>query len=200
MAEKTKRKSRRKLKNFLLSNDTQLRIIIPNLIWMLLIIIATMGVVLSPLMIDMFLSDDIEIQYRAATTFLAIIKPLIPTIIAMFILIFIHQVILTNRIFGPLVNFNHTFKKMAEGNLTRKVEIRAEDYMKWDSKNINHMIEGLSSIVTRTSVSNDKLIESIGKVKKRVDDIKTRDQVLEALELLKREAENVKEGLSRFKL
>ncbi|MBW1815019.1 MAG: hypothetical protein JRJ39_15535, partial [Deltaproteobacteria bacterium] len=58
----------------------------------------------------------------------------------------------------------------------------------------------LSSIVTRTSVSNDKLIESIGKVKKRVDDIKTRDQVLEALELLKREAENVKEGLSRFKL
>ncbi|MBW1643500.1 MAG: methyl-accepting chemotaxis protein [Deltaproteobacteria bacterium] len=200
MAEKTKRKSRRKLKNFLLSNDTQLRIIIPNLIWMLLIIIATMGVVLSPLMIDMFLSDDIEIQYRAATTFLAIIKPLIPTIIAMFVLIFIHQVILTNRIFGPLVNFNHTFKKMAEGDLTRKVEIRAEDYMKWDSQNINHMIEGLSSIVTRTSVSNDKLIESIGKVKKRVDDIKTRDQVLEALELLKREAENVKEGLSRFKL
>ncbi|MBW1814420.1 MAG: methyl-accepting chemotaxis protein, partial [Deltaproteobacteria bacterium] len=180
MAEKTKRKSRRKLKNFLLSNDTQLRIIIPNLIWMLLIIIATMGVVLSPLMIDMFLSDDIEIQYRAATTFLAIIKPLIPTIIAMFVLIFIHQVILTNRIFGPLVNFNHTFKKMAEGDLTRKVEIRAEDYMKWDSQNINHMIEGLSSIVTRTSVSNDKLIESIGKVKKRVDDIKTRDQVLEA--------------------
>jgi len=60
MAEKTKRKSRRKLKNFLLSNDTQLRIIIPNLIWMLLIIIATMGVVLSPLMIDMFLSDDID--------------------------------------------------------------------------------------------------------------------------------------------
>ena len=200
MAEKNKKKSRRKLKNFLLSNDTQLRIIIPNLIWMLLIIIATMGVVLSPLMIDMFLSDDIEIEYRAAITFLAIIKPLIPTIIAMFILIFIHQVILTNRIFGPLVNFNRTFKKMAEGDLTRKVEVRSEDYMKGDSQNINHMIEGLSSIVTRTSVSNDKLIGSVEKVKKRVDDIKTREQVLEALELLKREAESVKESLSSFKL
>ena len=83
------RKSKRKLKNYLLSNDAQLRIIIPNLLWMLLIIIATMGVVLSPLMMDMFLSDDIEIQYRAAITFLSFIKQLVPTIIAIFILIFV---------------------------------------------------------------------------------------------------------------
>jgi len=200
MTEKSKRKSRRKLKNYLLSNDAKLRIIIPNLLWMLLIIITTMGVVLSPLMIDMFLSDDIDIQYRAAVTFLAFLKPLIPTIIAMFVLIFIHQIILTNRIFGPLKNFNRTFKRMAEGDFTRKVLIRAEDYMKEDCKNINQMIEGLSSMVTTVRGSNDKLIESVEKVMKRVDDIKTRDQVLEAFELLKREAENVREDLSSFKL
>ena len=194
------KKSRRKLKNFLMSNDAQLRIIVPNLLWMLLVIVATMGVVLSPLMIDMFLSDDIEIQYRAAITFLAFIKPLVPTIIAMFILIFIHQVILTNRIFGPLTNFSHTFKRITEGDFTRKVEIRANDYMKDDCQEINQMIEGLSYIVTKVRVDNNKLIESLEKIKNRVDDIKTRDQVLEALELLKREAENVKEDLSNFKV
>ena len=199
MEEKTKKKSRRKLKNYLLSKDAQLRIIVPNLLWTLLIIIATMGVVLSPLMIDMFLSDEIEIQYHAAVTFLAFIKPLVPTIISMFILIFIHQVILTNRIFGPMVNFNNSFKKMAEGDLTRKVETRADDYMKEDCQIINQMIDGLSQIVTKVNVSNDKLIDSVEKVIQRVDNIKTRDQVLEAFELLKREAENVKQNLSSFK-
>ena len=127
MAEKSKRKSKRKIRNYLLSNDAQLRFIVPNLFWMLLIIIATMGVVLSPLMIDMFLSENIEIQYRAAITFLSFIKRLVPTIISMFVLIFIHQVIITHRICGPLVNFSNTFKKMDEGDFTRKVTIRADD-------------------------------------------------------------------------
>lgn len=199
MAEKSKRKSKRKIKNYLLSNDAQLRFIVPNLFWMLLIIIATMGVVLSPLMIDMFLSENIEIQYRAAITFLSFIKRLVPTIISMFVLIFIHQVIITHRICGPLINFSHTFKKMAEGDFTRKVTIRADDYMKDDCKNINQMIDGLSDKLTKVGVSNDKLIESVEKIMKRVDDIKTRDQVLEALELLKREAENAKKDLSNFK-
>ncbi|MCJ7772187.1 MAG: methyl-accepting chemotaxis protein [Desulfobacterales bacterium] len=199
MAEKSKRKSRRKLKNYLIINDAQLRFIVPNLFWMLLIIIATMGVVLSPLMIDMFLSDNIEIQYRAAITFLSFIKRLVPTIISMFVLIFVHQVIITHRICGPLVNFSNTFKKLAEGDFTRKVTIRADDYMKNDCKNINQMIDGLSDKLTKVGVSNDKLIEAAEKIIKRVDDIKTRDQVLEALELLKREAENVKEDISNFK-
>ena len=199
MAEKAKIQSRRKLKNYLLSNDTQLRFIVPNLFWMILIIIATMGVVLSPLMIDMFLSDDIEIQYHAAITFLSFIKRLVPTIIAMFVLIFVHQVIITHRICGPLVNFSNTFKKLAEGDFTRKVTIRTDDYMKNDCKNINQMIDGLSDKLTKVGVSNDKLIEAVEKIMNRVDDIKTRDQVLEALELLKREAESVKEDISNFK-
>ncbi len=192
-------KSKRKLKNYLLSNDTQLRIIIPNLLWMFLILIATMGVILSPLMIDMYLSDDINIQYRAAIIFLSFIKRLVPTIIAMFVLIFIHQVIITHRICGPLVNFSHSFRKMAEGDFTMKVAIRTDDYMKDDCENINQMIEGLSYMVTKVKFSNDKVIESVEKITKRVDDIKTRDQVLEALELIKREAVTGKEALSNFK-
>lgn len=193
-------KSRRKLKNYLLSNDAQLRIVIPNLLWMLLIIIATMGVVLSPLMIDMFISDDIEIQYRAAVTFLSFIKRLVPTIIAMFILIFIHQVIITHRICGPLVNFSQVFKRLAEGDFSKKAAIRSDDYMKKECENINQMIAGISDHVERVKIGNEKLIVSIEKVAKRIDDIKTRDQVQEALELIKKEALNVKEDISEFKL
>jgi methyl-accepting chemotaxis protein len=199
MTEKTKKKERRKLKNYLLSNDIQLRIIIPNLLWMLLVIFATVGVILSPLMMDMFLSNDIEVQYRAAMTFLSFIQKLVPTIIAVFSLIFLHQVIVTHRICGPLVNFSHTFKRLAEGDFTKKVKIRADDYMKEDCQKINQMIEGLSFVASGVRVSNDKLIDSIDKIKKRVDDIKTRDQVLEALDLIKREATNVNKEISNFK-
>jgi len=198
MAEKPKKKSRRKLKNYLLSNDAQLRIIIPNLLWMLLIIIATVAIILSPLMIDMLLSDDIEVQYRAAITFLAFIKPLVPTVIAIFVLIFIHQVVITHRICGPLVNFGHAFKRVAEGDFSTKVEIRSDDYMKDDCQRINQMIEGLSFMVKRVETSNSKLLMALEKIMKRVDDIKTREQVLEAFELLKREAENIKEEISSF--
>lgn len=200
MTENTKKKERRKLKNYLLSNDVQLRIVIPNLLWMLLVIFATVGVILSPLMMDMFLSNDIEIQYRAAITFLSFIKRLVPTIIAVFVLVFLHQIMITHRICGPLVNFSKTFKRLAEGDFTRKVEIRADDYMKEDCQKINQMIESLSFTVTRVRISNEKLIESIDKIKKRVDDIKTRDQVLEALDLVKRQAANVNKEISNFKV
>jgi methyl-accepting chemotaxis protein len=193
-------KKQRRLKNFILSHDAQLRIIIPNLYWMLLIVVATLGVVLSPLMIDMILADDIEIQYRAAITFLALIKRLVPTIIAMFVLIFLHQIIITHRICGPMINFRLAFKKISEGDFLSKVGIRREDYMKSECESINEMIDGLNYLVKRVKVSNEKQIESIEKIMNRVDDIKTKDQVQEALELLKREANNVKKNLSDFKL
>jgi len=108
-------KKDRKLKNYLVNNDIQLRLVFTNMLYLLLIIVATMAMVLSPLYHDMFLATDLEIQFKAAQTFLLVTKRLIPSVIAMFTLIFLHQILITHRICGPLINFTKTFKKWREG-------------------------------------------------------------------------------------
>ena len=120
----------RKLRNYLISNDLQLRVIFMILLHMLLVAIIAVGFSLSPFIQDMLFAQDLEIQYHAAQMFLHLIKRLIPAVAAIFLLVFFHQVIITHRICGPLVNFSNTFTTIAQGDLTRKIYLRKGDYLK----------------------------------------------------------------------
>jgi len=167
---------------------------------MFLVIIITVGVILSPLIYDMFLSQDVGVQYHAAQTFLTLVKRLVPAVMAMFILILLHQVLITHRICGPIVNFTNTFKKIAEGDLTRKVFLRQGDYLKKECEKINEMIDALARLLSRISSDHEKLLSVLEEVMARVDDLDTKIKVEEALKIVKHEAQLVTQDLSLVKL
>ena len=123
----------RKLRNYLLSNSIQLRVILIMLLHMLLVLATTMAVTLSPLVKDMLFSTDLQVQYQAAQRFLEMVRTLIPAVAAIFLLVFLHQVVITHRVCGPLVNFSNTFKRIAEGDLTRTIRLRRGDYLSAES-------------------------------------------------------------------
>ena len=81
-----------------------------------------------------------------------------------------HQILITNRICGPLANFSHTFKRLAEGDLTRKVYLRQRDHLKKECTKINEMIYGLSCILKRLMENHRKLILTLEDVIKNVQD------------------------------
>jgi len=192
--------NRRKIKNYLINRDLQFRIIFTNLIYMFLLVVITVGVVLSPIVCDMFMSQDLGIQYRAAQDFLAAIKRLVPVGIIIFILVSLHQVLITHRIFGPIRNFTRTFKRMSAGDLTRKVSVRQSDYMNVEMNKINHMVEGLSHLVFRIRNNYGRLISVLEEAMSQIEDPDARRNVDAAMEIVRKEAKFVTEDLALFEL
>jgi nitrogen fixation/metabolism regulation signal transduction histidine kinase len=191
---------KRRFGNYLINKNVQFRIVFTNLVYMAIIIIITAAVILSPLYHDMFLSNDLDVQYKAAQTFLALAKRLIPAALLMFFLVFVHQMLITHRICGPLVNFSHTFKSIAEGDLTRKVYLRKGDYLREECEKINAMVDSLSSSIANIKDDHGKLIKLLEETMTRVDDIDTRKKIDEALGILKQEANLIGKDLSIFRI
>ncbi|MFC1859936.1 hypothetical protein ACFL9U_18180 [Thermodesulfobacteriota bacterium] len=189
----------RKLKNYLINNDLQLRVILIILLHMILVVIITVGVSLSPFIQDMLLTQDLEIQYRAAQMFLHLIKRLIPAVAAIFFLVFLHQVIITHRICGPLVNFSNTFTKIAQGDLTRKIYLRKGDYLKNECDRINTMVDNLGDLISQVGKDQAKLMSLLEETLTRVEDVEACTRIDDALQLIKHQAEAVSQKLESFR-
>jgi methyl-accepting chemotaxis protein len=193
-------KYKRKWINYIVDWDLQFRIISQSLIYMFFIVLITVGVILSPLIYDMVFSTNLDVQYQSAQTFLVLVKRLVPAIIVVLVLFTVHQIIITHKICGPLVNFSHTFKRLAEGDLTRKIYLRQGDYLKRECDKINDMIDGLSGILRRLIEDHKKLILKLEDIMTRVQDIDTREKIQNSLEILNNEVQYVASTMAVFKL
>ena len=191
---------KRKLSNYLINKDLQLRLIRNNLFYLLLCVIATVSILLYPLIHEMMFVSDLESQYRAAQTFLLLVKWLVPAIVIVLVLFMGHTIITTHRICGPLVNFTHTFDSLAQGDLTRKVYIRKGDYLKSECARINLMIDGISGIINRLFADHNQLLATLQSLNEQTKDMEIKEKLDSSLRIIRQEGEYVSETLSRFKV
>jgi methyl-accepting chemotaxis protein len=191
---------KRKLRNYLINNDLQLRLIRNNLFYLLLCVIVTVSILLYPLIHDMLLLPDLESQYRAAQTFLLLVKWLVPAILIVLVLFTGHMIISSHRICGPLVNFTHTFDRLAQGDLTRKVYIRKGDYLKSECNRINLMIDGISGIIDRLFANHNQLLAILQSMNEQVNDTEIKEKLEVSLKIIRQDVEYFSDTLSRFKV
>ena len=191
---------KRKIQNYLIAKDIQFRIIFSTLIFFFSVVILVVSLVLSPLIFSMLISDSMDIQHQAAQTFLVVIKWLIPTVLVISLLIFIHHVIVTHRIYGPMFNFSKVFKKISQGDLSQKVFIRRKDYLHNECNDINEMIAGLASIISRIQTSHDSLFSVLENHAARVEETESPDAFRASMDAILAEARLVRDELSVFKL
>jgi methyl-accepting chemotaxis protein len=189
----------RKFKNYLIRNDLQLRILAANLISMSLLVVITLFVVFYPLVTKMFLSDDIDVQYQAARDFLLILRWLVPTLLIVVALSLLYQLMITHRICGPLVNFSHTFNRMSEGDLTRKVVIRHGDYLKQECEKVNTIIDTFVERLSDTQEDCGHLVKAIDDNLAHVDDLSGRKEIEGALKRLREKAKSLETAMEFFK-
>jgi methyl-accepting chemotaxis protein len=193
------KQKQRKLKNFLIDKDIQLRIIVNTLLYLAFSIIVMLSVMFYPLALDITLSNDLEVQYNAAYSFLFLVQRLIPAVIVLFILFGTHMVFVTHRICGPLENFAQTLEKIAKGDLRRRVSLRKDDYFKEKSSQINHMIDGFSSIVNKLIEDHQALTQIVDTAIGHIEDLNTEEKLRSSLEDIRQGAHNLKNSLSQFK-
>ena len=190
----------RKLRSFLIDKELQLKLISYNLIYICLSIFVVILIVLLPLVLDMVFSEDLETQYGAVKTLLLLVRQLLPSLIAMFWLVLLHQILVTHRICGPLVNFQNTLKRIKEGDLTRKVNLRPGDYLGKEAKEINEMIDRQARFISGVRANNDKLILGLHELLPKIEDLDSRKKVEAALDTVNFTAQLIKKELYVFRL
>lgn len=191
---------KRRLRNYLVDRDVAIRVIVYNLIYMSTIAIVAVFISLYPTVVEMVFSENLTAQYNAAQSFLAVVKKLAPALLLIIILCSLHIIIVMHRICGPLVNFSHSFKRLGEGDMTRKVRLRKGDYLEKESQQINSMIDGLSTIFKRIMTDHNKLIESLEEISSHVKDNITKEKIDSAIKTLNDNAQILTNTLSSVKL
>ena len=189
--------NRRQLKNYLIANKIHFKMMLANLALMLLIFIVILGEVLVPFYHEMFKIDDIYAQHYSAKFFIVLLDRISLALFAVLLISLIYQMIINHKFCGPLVNFSHTFKKVAQGDLTRKVFLRRNDFHKNEAAQVNDMIDFLSDHIKTLKKDHEQLLSTINGVSGSQIKLSENQNVLEAL---KKQADICNEHLSVFKI
>lgn len=189
--------NQRKLRNYLIANKTQFKIVLADLILVVLVFAVIVLTVLSPFYHDILLMNDLYSQNYSAKIFLVLLDRLFFAFIAILLLALIHNVTVNHKLCGPLVNFSITFKKIAQGDLTRKVFLRRYDFLKNEAHQVNDMIDSLSNRITTIKTANELLLSALEDVGNSDVEQGTSEH---ALNMVKKQAHLCNEHLSKFKI
>lgn len=151
----------RQLKNLFINRSLQLKLVFISLGYMAVMLAVTLSVTLLPVLRTMFETTDPAAQYQSAQTFLLLAQRLVPAVLFLFLLFFLHLVIMTHRICGPLVNFTHTFECMAEGDFSRRIYLRRKDYLQEEAEMVNEVLDNLRDHLTTIQEEALALSESL---------------------------------------
>jgi len=142
-----KTRQRRKLRNFLINRDVQIKMAIFTSFEIVVAVGIILAVVLAPFYHDIFRSQDIFAQRDAAGFFVILLDRLCLAMIILFVVIFVTQIVITHKICGPLVNFGHTFGRIRQKDLTREIRLRKFDFLKPEAAQINAMQAALADAI-----------------------------------------------------
>ena len=201
MAEKkTGLINRRHIKNYLINRHDQLRFVLITLIYMSVIVMLTVIIVLFPYFSDIIFSEEPNVQYRSSQIFLILVSHFLPAVVIIFFLVALHQIYITHRVWGALVNIANTIKMVSNGDFTRKVFLRKNDYLKVECRLINEMLESLSSYMSKINHSHSELESTLNDIWESVENLSTKKEFEACLGKIRNKTDLLKEDLSRFKL
>ena len=189
--------NRRQLKNYLVVNKFHLKLLVINLIYVLFIFAVIIGEILFPFYQDIFKINDLYAQHYSAKFFIVLLNRLSITLLVILVFIFLYQVMVNHKFCGPLVNFSNTFRKISQGDLTRKIFLRRHDFLKNEAAQVNGMIDSLSERIMTLKKDHDSLLsalEGMSKVEM------AQGEYQDALETLKKQADICNKHLSEFKI
>ena len=188
---------RRKWRNFLIHRDIQLRLAIYNLLFLLFAIGVVMATALIPLYDSFQDPENLWSQHFSAKFFIVIIDRLAIAFAGIFALAFIFQIVITHRFAGPLINFGKTFRKISQGDLTRKISLRRKDWLHKEASQVNTMAKALTLLIAKIKKDNDLLLlilEDVTSAKIKGDQLDAK--LLEAV----KQASRCKANLSTLKI
>jgi len=189
--------NQRQLKNYLIANKIHFKMMLANLMLMLLVVLVILGSVLYPFYQEIFKINDLYAQHYSAKFFIVLLDRLSLALFAVLLISLIYQMMINHKFCGPLVNFSNKFKKISQGDLTRKIFLRRYDFLKNEAAQVNDMIDFLSDHIMTIKKDYDLLIATL-------EDVTAGEmaptEYQNALNTLKKQADIYHKHLSVFKI
>jgi len=194
------RKNRRKIRNYFLKKNVQIKMIGTNIFYIFSILLITITSLLLPIISFMDSSYSFDVQYHAANIFIVIAERLPLPLSALIILVVIHQLVITHQVCGPLVNFSNTFKKISQCDLARKIFLRKNDMLTEEAEHINEMIDGLSRHIVTIKKTHHKLLCALNETAAKSSDPGERHSFEASLKTAQKQARLIEQHLAVFVL
>lgn len=137
--------NRRKWSHLLTHSSFQLRLILANLFFLIMMILSFCSVLLSTFYYDLKMADSLWMRYASAEALLRLIDRGGIMIIMIIVISIVYYIVFSHRLCGPLVNMMHTFETLAQGDATRNVYLRRNDFLKTEAKMINKMLGAIGN-------------------------------------------------------
>jgi methyl-accepting chemotaxis protein len=129
---------------------------------MLCVILSLTVGFLASLKISATEADNLWFKYASAELFLRVFDFIGLLVLLIIVVSVIFHIIVSSRIFGPLINMQHTFAYIARGDLSRKVILRRKDFLKPEAGNINSMLASLNTRIAALKANQTDLNAIIG--------------------------------------
>ena len=181
-------RNRRSWKNFLINQKIQLRVTLINLVFMGIAVLLNTAVMLSSSLCNIYYTGE-SIWMQTLDMYILSSDLLVVSLALAFVLAIISQIVLTHQFCGPLVNFTNSFKKISQGDLTRKVHLRPRDLLKPEADEFNEMVAKLTGYIETLKLDNQTLLLTLkdlaaapdgpGKVEKARNLIREQEQMIQ---------------------
>jgi methyl-accepting chemotaxis protein len=188
--------NRRSWKNYLINKNVQIRITVVNLAYMILAVLANTAVILSSSICNIYYSGDTQF-WKAIDLYALGSEVFTFSLAAIFVLAVVNQMWVTHKFCGPLVNFTNSFKKIAQGDLTRKVILRSRDLLKEEAGQFNDMVDDLSQHIEALKNDNRLLLSTLKDI---VDDNGQTVKIEDARKIIQEQEALFKAHISKLQL
>ncbi len=189
--------NRRKLKNYLFANKTQVQIVLFNFTMLILVFGIIIASTLFPLYSDIFRSNNIYLQNVTAKLFVVLLERLSIGFGLVLLIIVIHQVLVIHKLCGPLVNFGKIFNRISHGDLTHRIFLRRRDFLQNEAHQVNEMLDSLTDSLSAIKKENTLLVSELEQL---INKHAEKETIVTALKNVKRRADLNNSHLSKFSI
>ena len=155
--------NKRRMTSLLVNFSVQHRVILVNLLFMVIVMFLTMAIIYTHLSEREYSADAVW-KYAFGDLTITITSRLVLLyflLLLTFMISIIAQLRMTHRVCGPLVNFCKTFKRISDGDLFIKVNLRKNDLLKKEADDFNEMITKICELVNELKTENERLNTAI---------------------------------------
>lgn len=189
-------KNRRSWKNLLINKKVQMRVTMIHLIFLFIAIGVNTAIMLNSSLCNVFYTDDSGIM-KFVDMYVLSSEILLFSLVAVVILAVVSQMVVTHQVCGPLVNFSHSFRKAADGDLTRPVRLRSRDLLQDEARQFNEMIANLSLYIEAVKTDNRMLLEALKTLEEKNSDPR---KIQEIRRMLKEREPMMAEHLTKLRV
>jgi len=189
-------KNRRSWKNLLINKKVQLRVTMINLIFLFTAIGINTAIMLNSSLCNIFYTDSQGVM-KFVDMYVLSSEILLFSLVAVLVLAVASQIVVTHQVCGPLVNFSHSFRKAADGDLTRPVRLRSRDLLQDEARQFNEMIANLSLYIEAVKTDNRMLLQAIKALDEKNPDPQ---KIQEIRQMIQKREPMIAEHLTKLRL